>query len=794
VAVVRDPLCTRCALHVGVSTVCVGGDGPPSAPIMLVGEAPGATEDREGIPFIGAAGQLLNRALTEAGLHRSAVYITNVAKCRPPMNRTPIKSEIEACRVYLMREIEEVSPRVIVALGGAAAQALTGKAKISDSRGKVKALLPCYRSSTPVYVTYHPAAALYESEDTSQRKRALVNDLIVARRSTERTTAIQVLVDDENTLLALSKAKYLTCDCEWETVPGKVKGMWPWSRRQGRQPTLVSVAVAGVIDGKPLAVAIRADNAPLMELLGRILTRVPTVYHNAPADLVWLLAQGVEPRLGGDTLLLASLLNIEGSLSLETLTATLTDYNVVGWKADTSDDVGQRPVMAEAWDRLLERNGIDALSTLYLHEVLIRRAAERKILPLYKHLLRATMPLCHAALSGTPLDEVKLTAMAKAASHKLKELRTEIAQVLGVPSFASGAQRSTEAVAATLEAALHIRFPRTTTGRPSIKRAVLADYVGHHPAVALLMQLSALKKLETTYLRPWTWLLKEQGDGLLHTQYRLWVARTGRSSAEVEAGGTLQQFPSASRVRSLVTAREGWVILSADLSQIELRIAAWIANEMVMIQAFRDGGDLHRLTASHVRGCAEAEVTKADRQAGKATNFGLLYGQREEGFVRTAKAQYGVALTIEEATVLRRQYFNLYPALEAWHRRSWEWVKLGYVNTPFGRTRPLIVTASEDENGLHRKAINTPVQATASDIALIGMAQAYKRLRGADWVVWRGFVHDAVILEVREDKVAIAEAVIRESMEHPPLETLGIELPLPLVVDIKKGADWGVAV
>ncbi len=151
--------CQRCPLAEGRRTV-VFGSGDPCARLMLVGEAPGAQEDAKGLPFVGAAGQLLDKILAAIGLGRDEVYVANVVKCRPPENRDPTPEEVAACRPYLERQIELVGPELLVALGRVAAQTLLGNAApIAQLRGRWHEL-----AGIPLRVTYHPAALLRAPE------------------------------------------------------------------------------------------------------------------------------------------------------------------------------------------------------------------------------------------------------------------------------------------------------------------------------------------------------------------------------------------------------------------------------------------------------------------------------------------------------------------------------------------------------------------------------------------------------------------------------------------------------
>jgi uracil-DNA glycosylase family 4 len=147
--------CTRCRLHKGRNKL-VFGTGSVDADIMFVGEGPGADEDEQGLPFVGRAGQLLNNMITAMGLKREDVYIANVVKCRPPGNRTPERDECDTCSPFLMRQIETVQPRIIVALGAVAAKNLLG---MNDSMANLRGKIYDFKN-TKLAVTYHPAYLL----------------------------------------------------------------------------------------------------------------------------------------------------------------------------------------------------------------------------------------------------------------------------------------------------------------------------------------------------------------------------------------------------------------------------------------------------------------------------------------------------------------------------------------------------------------------------------------------------------------------------------------------------------
>jgi uracil-DNA glycosylase len=165
--------CTRCRLHKG-RTKLVFGIGNVNADIMFVGEGPGADEDKQGEPFVGRAGQLLNNMITAMGIRREDVYIANVVKCRPPDNRTPEKDECDTCSPFLLRQIEIIQPKMIVALGAVAAKNLLG---LNDSMGNLRGKIYDFHG-TKLVATYHPA---YLLRDPRQKAEAWKDLQIVMR-------------------------------------------------------------------------------------------------------------------------------------------------------------------------------------------------------------------------------------------------------------------------------------------------------------------------------------------------------------------------------------------------------------------------------------------------------------------------------------------------------------------------------------------------------------------------------------------------------------------------------------
>lgn len=278
----------------------------------------------------------------------------------------------------------------------------------------------------------------------------------------------------------------------------------------------------------------------------------------------------------------------------------------------------------------------------------------------------------------------------------------------------------------------------------------------------------------------------------VHPSFRLDNTVTGRTSSQ---NPNAQNFPkrgqTAKDFRQIFIPSEGFVFIEADLSQAELRIAAWMANDKSMLKIYRDGGDIHTATAAGVMNIPVEQVTKEDRQKAKAINFGFLYGMWWTKFRDYAKTDYGVSFTPKQAEAIRNRFFDLYPALETWHKTMRSFVREhGYVRALHGALRRLPSIKSDDDKikqETERQAINAPVQRFASDLGVLALAR-FDRDCPKDRMRPIAFIHDAVVIEARLDSVDEAASALKWYMQHNPLEELfDLEIPLPICSDVSVG-------
>ena len=326
------------------------------------------------------------------------------------------------------------------------------------------------------------------------------------------------------------------------------------------------------------------------------------------------------------------------------------------------------------------------------------------------------------------------------------------------------------------------------TGKPSAGASVLKKLSAKgYETPQLILDYKATNTLNKMFLNRWEDDLGS--DGRIHPSFNLTNVRTGRTSCQ---NPNLQQVPRENAVRSLFNAPEGRLFFEADYSQLELRIAADYAQDKTMLDIYRNNGDIHTSTAKLMTG--GREPTKAERSKAKAVNFGFLYGMSAKTFVGYAYDSYGVVFTQSEAEAFRELFFAKYGRLLPWHHEQELLCEaLGGVANKFGRFRKLPGIYSSDRferSSAVRRAINTPVQGTGSDLLISAMTEINRRYK-KEGVKIVGTVHDSILGEFRaEDKDWIVPEIKRIMLHPPVLDDFEVELSVPLDVDIGVGP-WG---
>lgn len=326
------------------------------------------------------------------------------------------------------------------------------------------------------------------------------------------------------------------------------------------------------------------------------------------------------------------------------------------------------------------------------------------------------------------------------------------------------------------------------TGKPSAGASVLKKLANQgYEIPQLILDYKAVNTLNKMFLNRWEGDLGS--DGRIHPSFGLTNVRTGRTSCQ---NPNLQQVPRNLDVRSLFNAPPGRLFFEADYSQLELRIAAEYSGDKTMLDIYHNNGDIHTTTAKLMTG--GREPTKEERGKAKAVNFGFLYGMSARKFVEYAYDSYGVVFTRSEAETFRKLFFAKYSRLLPWHHEQELLCEaLGGVSNKFGRFRKLPNIYSSDKferSGAVRRAINTPVQGTGSDLLISAVTQINREFKDYG-VKIVGTVHDSILGEFREQDRDWIVPEIRRIMLHPQvLDDFEVELGVPLEVDIGVGP-WG---
>ena len=527
------------------------------------------------------------------------------------------------------------------------------------------------------------------------------------------------------------------------------------------------------------------DVEVVREALGPLLAdpRVPKVGQNLKYDAHVLRRHGM-PVAGWslDTMVAAFLLDPDrSSFSMDSLAAYYLRHETIKYASLVGSGAKQMTLDRVDVDRVTQYAAEDADVTLRLAEVLEPRLAEAKVEEVWRRIDAPVLPiLLEMEAAGIRVDVAILAALSAEMEVSLDEARRDIHALAGGAFNVDSPKQLRE----ILFRALGLRPGKKTakSGEYSTDATTLEELAAEHEIARRLLAYRELSKLKGTYVDTLPQIVNPE-TGRVHTSFHPTGAATGRLSS---SDPNLQNIPARStvglRIRSAFVPEPGWVFLASDYSQVELRVLAHMCEDPGLIEAFREGEDIHRVTAARVFGVEI--VTDEMRRRAKAVNFGILYGMSESRLARDQGMSRGDARAFIAAYFDRfrnvRHYIDTVRATAAHD---------GVVSTLFGRKRwfPQLKGRSnrgEVEQAL-RAAVNTTIQGTAADLMKLAMQRVAAALReGGLRARILLQVHDELLLEVPETEVETAGSLVREAMEsvHP--------LRVPLLVDQKLGRDW----
>jgi DNA polymerase-1 len=825
--------CAKCPLFVDLDYKhLVRGYGVADR-LVVIGEAPGASEVSQGRPFVGESGRLIRKVLSQLGIDPDEdVYWTNAVLCRPPGNKTPTPTAIKACNDRLVKvELPMVMPKKILALGGIALSGMMGTpAGLPITKWHGKGMYVKYgpdHGDHPLdsytydgcpgcedageafaVATYHPAAVMRDLD----LFRDFVRDIqkLISRSSPYGDIPIKHVVPTvpKNALdaleLLLNSSGAVSCDIE-------TTGLNPLSDE------IISIGFGAVGEGVSPSIIIRRDTLDndvvgqlrLYDLMSKY--DGDLVFQNGKFDLQFLdvfFGMALRPKHFKDTMILHYVLDerpigryaAHGLKDLARIYYDVDDYRF-DFNAFFAKRANATPEELEkAYDELFAYQAKDTVYTAMLYDDLGDELLEEyadtmtkdgtighKLLneTLYPGTLAFTEIELYGAMIDVPYLQAKKRDYTKLLDDQLKEL-----QALAWPEFNPSSPVQVQKLFFDIWKLDSSRGKSTEREALDslIKRTRSAEHVA---GIRKVIEYRLRSKVLATYIDGM--LRRVDADGRLRTDIRIAGTSTGRLSS---SDPNLQNIPTlmGPEIRNAFIATEGHTFVEVDYSQLELRVAAFYSRDKGMLQTFKDGKDIHVAVAATMFRKPEDKVTEYERYLAKYVDFGVIYGRGARSLVEGWEMDYleeklgGVRWTLPEAEKFLAEFLAGFPQLTKWMRRQ-EQIGLTekFVSSPLGRRRrfPFVTDALRSHIG--RQAVNTPIQGFASDICLTSLIKLHAELPEGAHVLFP--VHDAIYFEV---ETAILDDVlpqIRRTMEtNLPA---GIDKIVPVPVKVKIGQRWG---
>ena len=512
---------------------------------------------------------------------------------------------------------------------------------------------------------------------------------------------------------------------------------------------------------------------------------IQKVGQNFKYDLTIFARNGIDVQgVVFDTMLESYVLNSTGRHNMDDLAKRYLGHQTISFEEIAGKGKNQLTFNQIPLEQAAEYAAEDADVTMKLQQVLWEKLSKEPTLEkLFKEMeLPLLGVLSRMERRGVLIDSDALFLQSNEIANRLSELEEQAYVLAGQPFNLASTKQLQEILFDKLGLPV---IQKTPKGAPSTNEEVLEELAFSHELPKVLVEHRGLSKLKSTYTDKLPQMVNPQ-TGRVHTSYHQAVTATGRLSS---SDPNLQNIPirneEGRRIRQAFIAREGFTVVAADYSQIELRIMAHLSQDQGLINAFTQGKDIHRSTAAEIFGVALDEVTSEQRRNAKAINFGLIYGMSAFGLSR----QLGIGRA--DAQSYMDLYFKRYPGVQTFMHDIREKAKAqGYVETLFGRR--LYLPDINSSNGMRRKAaervaINAPMQGTAADIIKRAMIQLDQKLQNDPDIAMIMQVHDELVFEVRSEKVAFYSELIKTQMES------AADLVVPLIVDVGQGNNWDEA-
>src|SRR5262245_23860353 len=506
--------------------------------------------------------------------------------------------------------------------------------------------------------------------------------------------------------------------------------------------------------------------------------------HNVKSDLILLRRLGWEaPKISFDTMLASYLLNASRrSHALEVIAQDVAGLAVPGYESLLGSGARGVPLAEVEVERAAELAGARVAAVVAVSDRLESGLKDDGLLPLFRDLeLPLAYVLAEMEATGVRLDTAFLAVLSRDWEAGLARLTVEIHGLAGKEFNINSPRQLGEILFDALKLTPGRKTQKTRSYSTGVE--ILEELADQHELPRRILEYRGLQKLKSTYVDSLPGLINP-ATGRVHTSFNQAVAATGRLSS---SDPNLQNIPirteQGRQIRRAFITDPGFLLLSADYSQIELRVLAHLCGDGALVDAFRDGEDIHRRTAAEVFGVMPDLVSDEMRRRAKVVNFGIIYGM---GSQRLAREQ---GISVKEADGFIQAYFSRLPKVKQYIDATIAAVESqGRVTTLLSRVRYFPEIKGTDRNARQqalRAAVNTTIQGSAADLIKLAMVALSRRLRDAGSGARMTLqVHDELVLEVPTGEIASVARMVREVMQgvHP--------LSVPLVADLKAGPNW----
>lgn len=805
-------ICKDCPAK--IRAACERKEGHYDTAVVL--DFPTAIEAKRGKLLDGDTGRLIKVVLEKAGLDHRKVYFTTALNCAPGKQKeTVLRKFMANCRPRLVDELRNVGVKKVLCMGPVGFSAIMGEEKIARS---VKRRSRWERSQgMDVLLTYAPILVLADNEWF----RDFANDCAKFVQSTGKQRQPKITVFTPESRKEVTEAFEMIEAAEFTSCDFETTGFSP-------------------VDNFPLALgyctledehtghAVVLDRARLADdwtwkhVARQLNSPQPTVFHNAPFDLKFMQFEFADigtlkyaPDGIHDTMLLGYCLdervgkyephNLEG-MARRMYDAPDYGINMGTWlkKWEKEKDPAKRIAMEQ---EMYLYCGVDCYYTARLWPDLEYdlEDEEPKILDMYYDLMRpAMLALTDVMLRGIKLDVDQLHVLQEQLKGREDEIIARIRTTVGNPEFNPNSQPQMMRYMYEV-----LKLPPTKTARrgrlqegptsAAVIRILKEQFPEHKQFFEDVIAYRTAKKTVGTYVEGL--INRMDSDGRIRTSLLLNGTATGRLSSRQP---NLQNVPEVSHIEidiraCFIPTSSDWLLLEADYSQLELRVAAHLSGDENWLQVYLEGRDLHQDVAGALYHKPREEVTPYQRWLAKNTVFGAMYGRGAESLALGPEMDYienvfgGTRWSLEEAQQYFNNFFGKYKQFKQWiddqHKTAY---KQHYIETPFGRRRRFPFIGRNDAGLVKRQSVNSPIQSTASDITLSALININRRL--LEFNEWHGrlmahvvlTIHDSVMVECRKTVKDEVMEIMREEMQ----DNVALDSPVPFKADVHAADNW----